>query len=51
MMHIQEMERDRRRGIEFAEELPQRDRAEQGQWQYYRIRGDRQLQRSLYRTQ
>ena len=38
-MDIQEMETDRRRGREFAEELAQRDRAEQVQWQYDRIRG------------
>ena len=41
MMDIQEMEIERRRGREFAEELGQRDRAEQVQWQYDRILGGR----------
>ena len=40
-MDIQEMEIERRRGREFAEELAQRDRAEQVQWQYNRIQGCR----------
>ena len=41
IMEIQEMEIERRKGREFAEELGQRDWAEQVQWQYDRIRGDR----------
>ena len=41
MVDIQEIEIERRRGREFAEELTQRDRAEQVQWQYDRIQGGR----------
>lgn len=39
MMDIQEIEKERGRGREFAEELAQKDRTEQVQWQYDKILG------------